>query len=94
VSCGSSGGIFLYRRKKQQRQVFVSGGIVKSLLVAASALERDRGSKARVPVRICRNASSTPVASSAEVSMKARLFVSAKAIAVSVLTALLCFKSL
>lgn len=47
-----------------------------------------------IPDRICRNASSTPVASNAEVSMKAKLLLSANAIASSVVTARLCRKSL
>lgn len=47
-----------------------------------------------IPVKICLNASLTPVESRAEVSMKARLFLSAKAIASSVLTARLCLRSL
>jgi hypothetical protein len=45
------------------------------------------------PVRIDLNASSTPVASKAEVSIKAKLFLSANAIASSVATARLCLKS-
>lgn len=40
------------------------------------------------PVRICRKASSTPVASRADVSIKAKLFFSANDIASSVETAL------
>lgn len=40
-----------------------------------------------IPVNICLKASSTPVESKAEVSMKARLFLSANAIASSVFTA-------
>lgn len=46
------------------------------------------------PDNICLNASSTPVASSAEVSMKARLLFSAKSMASSVGTARRCLKSL
>ena len=47
-----------------------------------------------LPVRICLNASSTPVESKAEVSINAKLLLSAKAMAVSVLTARLWRRSL